>query len=77
MPEARDRLIVALDLPSASAARKIVGELGPEISTFKIGMQLFTAGGPDLVRELVGDGRKVFLDLKFHDIPNTDRKSVV
>lgn len=76
MPEARDRLIVALDLPTAAAARKMVADLGPEISTFKVGMQLFTAAGPDFIRELVGDGCKVFLDLKFHDIPNTVAEAV-
>jgi orotidine-5'-phosphate decarboxylase len=76
MPEARDRLIAALDLPIASAAKKIVGELGSEISTFKVGMQLFTAAGPAFVRELVSDGHKVFLDLKFHDIPNTVAEAV-
>jgi orotidine-5'-phosphate decarboxylase len=76
MPEARDRLIMALDLATASAAKKIVGELGSEVSTFKVGMQLFTAAGPAFVRELVGEGRKVFLDLKFHDIPNTVAEAV-
>jgi orotidine-5'-phosphate decarboxylase len=76
MPEARDRLIVALDLPTPSAAKKIVGELGSEVSTFKVGMQLFTAAGPAFVRELVAEGRKVFLDLKFHDIPNTVAEAV-
>jgi orotidine-5'-phosphate decarboxylase len=76
MPEARDRLIVALDLATGPAAKKIVGELGSEVSTFKVGMQLFTATGPGFVRELVGEGRKVFLDLKFHDIPNTVAEAV-
>ncbi len=66
----RDRLIVALDLPSAEA-RQVVQTLGEAISTYKIGKQLFTAEGPGIVRDLVASGRKVFLDLKFHDIPNT------
>jgi orotidine-5'-phosphate decarboxylase len=76
MPEARDRLIVAVDLPTASAAKKIVGELGSEVSTFKVGMQLFIVAGPAFVRKLVAEGRKVFLDLKFHDIPNTVAEAV-
>lgn len=76
MSEARDRLIVALDLHTASAAKKIVGELASEISTFKVGMQLFTTAGPAFVRELVAERRKVFLDLKFHDIPNTVAEAV-
>lgn len=66
-----DRLIVALDVSSAAEARKIVQALGTVVSTYKVGNQLFTAEGPGVVRELVGSGKKVFLDLKFHDIPNT------
>ncbi|HXR40294.1 MAG TPA: orotidine-5'-phosphate decarboxylase [Terracidiphilus sp.] len=65
------RLIVALDVSSAAEAQKIVQALGPAVSTYKVGNQLFTAEGPGVVRELVGSGKKVFLDLKFHDIPNT------
>jgi orotidine-5'-phosphate decarboxylase len=76
MAEARDRLIVALDLPTASAAKKIVSQLGSQVSTFKVGMQLFTAAGPAFVRELVTGSHKVFLDLKFHDIPNTVAQAV-
>ena len=67
----KDRLIVALDVPSAAQARQLVQSIGESASTYKIGKQLFTAEGPELVRELVASGRKVFLDLKFHDIPNT------
>src|SRR5580700_11659867 len=67
----RDRLIVALDVPSAAQARQLVQAIGESATTYKIGKQLFTAEGPQLVRELVASGRKVFLDLKFHDIPNT------
>src|SRR5438270_2387713 len=67
----RDRLIVALDVPNAAEARRILSSLGDSISTYKIGKQLFTAEGPALVRELADSGRKVFLDLKFHDIPST------
>lgn len=67
----RDRLIVALDVPSATVARQIVQSLGESATTYKIGKQLFTAEGPAIVRDLISSGRKVFLDLKFHDIPNT------
>src|SRR5665811_88280 len=67
----RDRLIVALDVSSAAQARQIVKSIGESASTYKIGKQLFTAEGPQVVRDLVSSGRKVFLDLKFHDIPNT------
>ena len=67
----RDRLIVALDVSSAAEARQIVTAVGGSATMFKVGKQLFTAEGPQVVRELIGSGRKVFLDLKFHDIPNT------
>ncbi len=71
MSDGRDRLIVALDVPTARDARHLVAALGESASIYKIGKQLFTAEGPQLVRELVASGKKVFLDLKFHDIPNT------
>src|SRR5271165_677720 len=67
----RDRLIVALDFSSATQARQIVQSIGESAGTYKVGKQLFTAEGPQIVRDLVASGRKVFLDLKFHDIPNT------
>ena len=67
----RDRLIVALDVSSGEKARQVVQSIGESASTYKIGKQLFTAEGPGIVRDLVSSGRKVFLDLKFHDIPNT------
>jgi orotidine-5'-phosphate decarboxylase len=70
-PEIRERLIVALDVPNAAAARQLVQQLGESISYVKVGLQLFTAEGPAIVRDLVASGRKVFLDLKLHDIPNT------
>jgi orotidine-5'-phosphate decarboxylase len=67
----RERLIVALDVSSAREALKIVASLGDSVQIYKVGMQLYTAEGPQVVRDLVGSGRKVFLDLKYHDIPNT------
>jgi len=67
----RERLIVALDVSTAAAARKIVAAVGDSALTYKVGMQLYTAEGPAVVRDLVGSGRRVFLDLKYHDIPNT------
>jgi orotidine-5'-phosphate decarboxylase len=67
----RQRLIVALDVSSAAAARNIVAAVGDSALAYKVGMQLYTAEGPALVRELIGSGRRVFLDLKYHDIPNT------
>jgi len=71
MTDPRHRLIVALDVSSATAARKIVAAVGDSAHCYKVGMQLYTAEGPSIVRELVSSGRRVFLDLKYHDIPNT------
>jgi len=71
MDARKDRLIIALDVSRASEAQKIVSAVGDSASTYKVGKQLFTAEGPQVVRDLVASGRKVFLDLKFHDIPNT------
>jgi len=67
----RDRLIVALDVSDAFAARELVRRLGDSAGIYKVGLQLFTSEGPSIVREIVESGRKVFLDLKLHDIPNT------
>jgi len=67
----RQRLIVALDVSSAAAAQKIVAAVGDSAFIYKVGMQLYTAEGPQVVRDLVASGRRVFLDLKYHDIPNT------
>jgi len=67
----RQRLIVALDVSTAAAAQRIVAALGDSVLTYKVGMQLYTAEGPHVVRDLVAAGHRVFLDLKFHDIPNT------
>jgi len=71
MYDPRQRLIVALDVSSAAAAQKIVAAVGDSASCYKVGMQLYTAEGPRIVRDLVTSGRRVFLDLKYHDIPNT------
>ena len=68
---AREKLIVALDVETPREAREVVAAVGSHAGTFKVGSQLFTAAGPDLVRELVSAGARVFLDLKFHDIPAT------
>jgi len=67
----RDRLIVALDVSSASEAQKLVARIGDAAGIYKVGLQLFTAEGPSIVRDLVSSGRRVFLDLKLHDIPTT------
>jgi orotidine-5'-phosphate decarboxylase len=71
MYDPRQRLIVALDVSSAAAAQQIVAAVGESASCYKVGMQLYTAEGPGVVRDLVASGRRVFLDLKYHDIPNT------
>ena len=73
---ARDRLIVALDVPAPDAARALVDRLSGVVGMFKVGSQLFTEAGPPFVRELVSRGEKVFLDLKYHDIPNTVANAV-
>ena len=70
------RLIVALDVPTAGSAHKIVAAIGDSASLYKVGMQLYTAEGPQIVRDLVTSGRRVFLDLKYHDIPNTVASAV-
>ena len=76
MTSSQDRLIVALDVPTAVDAQEIVYELGDSVSFYKVGLQLFAAEGPKVVSELVNSGRKVFLDLKLHDIPNTVGQAV-
>ena len=71
MANGRERLIIALDAPDAAQARALVRQLGDAVLFYKVGKELFTAAGPDVVRELVAAGKRVFLDLKFHDIPST------
>jgi orotidine-5'-phosphate decarboxylase len=69
--EAKDRLIVPLDVPDLRTAGALVEKLAGRVGMFKVGLQLFTVGGPDVVKAIVDRGERVFLDLKFHDIPNT------
>ena len=69
--EVKQRLIVALDLADAARARTLATLLAPEVGMFKVGKQLFVNSGPDIVRMIHDLGGEVFLDLKFHDIPNT------
>jgi len=66
-----NKLIVALDVDNTQKAREILSALRGIAGMFKVGMQLFTAAGPALVREIISSGERVFLDLKYHDIPNT------
>jgi orotidine-5'-phosphate decarboxylase len=72
----RDKIIVALDVPTKEKALKLVDELGDQISFFKIGLQLYTAEGPEIVRAVLAAGAKVWLDLKLYDIPNTVARAV-
>ena len=66
-------LCVALDVDSAQEAKRIVRELKNYVTLFKVGSQLFTKEGPNIVKDIIGTGCRVFLDLKYHDIPNTIR----
>jgi orotidine-5'-phosphate decarboxylase len=72
----RDRLIVALDFPNQAKALALVSVLSGDVSIYKIGLQLYTAAGPEIVRAIAATGANVFLDLKLHDIPNTVAKAV-
>jgi orotidine-5'-phosphate decarboxylase len=77
MSVAKNRIIVPLDVETADEARKIIDEIDGQVGAFKIGLQLFTAAGASFVREIVEKNVKLFLDLKFHDIPNTVAKASV
>jgi orotidine-5'-phosphate decarboxylase len=72
----RDRIIVALDFSTQTKALAVVSALGNSVSTYKIGLQLYTAAGPAVVQAVASTGAKIFLDLKLHDIPNTVAKAV-
>lgn len=72
----KTQLIVALDVESTEKALSIVDQIGSEVEWYKVGKQLFTLEGPSIVKALKAKGKKVFLDLKFHDIPNTVSKAV-
>ncbi len=76
-PTTKDQIIVALDVETAAEAREIIAELRGEVGAFKIGLQLFTSAGASFVRETVEAGIKLFLDVKFHDIPNTVAKASI
>jgi orotidine-5'-phosphate decarboxylase len=69
-------IIAALDVPNAETALKLAAQIAPAVGAFKIGKELFVAAGPDIVRRVRDTGAAVFLDLKFHDIPNTVAKAV-
>src|SRR5512147_3048769 len=73
----RERLIVALDVDTSEQATDLVRQLAAEVGMFKIGKQLFTHGGPQAVRQIQELGGEIFLDLKFHDIPNTVAKAAI
>jgi orotidine-5'-phosphate decarboxylase len=70
---AKEKIIVALDVSSADAALRVAQKLHGHVGMFKVGKEVFTAEGPAVARNLLAEGNKVFLDLKFHDIPNTVR----
>lgn len=70
-----DRLVLALDVDDEQTALRLVSDLKDHVGLFKVGHQLFTAYGPDIVRKIIGMGGRVFLDLKYHDIPNTVAKA--
>jgi orotidine-5'-phosphate decarboxylase len=73
----KEKIIVALDVETVAEARSIIDEISGEVGAFKIGLQLFTAAGASFVREVVGQNIRLFLDVKFHDIPNTVAKASV
>jgi orotidine-5'-phosphate decarboxylase len=76
MTNVADKIIVALDVPTKEKALALVKQLRDQISFFKIGLQLYTAEGPEIVRTVLATGAKVWLDIKLHDIPNTVARAV-
>jgi orotidine-5'-phosphate decarboxylase len=75
-PGAANPIIVALDVESAGEARELVARLGNYVGFYKVGMELYAASGMEVVRELLAQGKQVFLDLKFYDIPETVKRAV-
>ena len=73
----KERIILALDVPEYKEAVKIVNRFKKDIEVFKVGFELFTSSGPRIIERINKMGKKVFLDLKFHDIPNTVSKSAL
>jgi orotidine-5'-phosphate decarboxylase len=77
MPKAvHNPIIVALDVESAAAARALVARIGPRVDFYKVGLELYAAAGMETVRQLIGEGKQVFLDLKMYDIPETVARAV-
>ena len=76
MTKAADKIIVALDIATKEKALELVKQLSDQISFFKIGLQLYTAEGPEIVRAVLSTGAKVWLDIKLYDIPNTVARAV-
>jgi orotidine-5'-phosphate decarboxylase len=72
---ARDRLMLALDVPSAAEAERLMDQVQEQIAFVKVGLELYTAAGPEIVRRLINRGKRVFLDLKFLDIEETVRRA--
>ncbi len=73
----KERLIVALDVPDAAQAINVVERLGDDVKIYKVGFELFVSSGPALLQQIHDRGKSIFLDLKFHDIPNTVSKAAV
>ena len=72
----KNPIIAALDVPTAEQALKLAAQIAPAVGAFKIGKELFVSAGPDIVKRVRDTGAQVFLDLKFHDIPNTVAKAI-
>jgi orotidine-5'-phosphate decarboxylase len=73
----KEKLIIALDVSDADTALKLVDMLGEDVKIFKVGFELFVTAGPAIVKKIQDKGKRVFLDLKFHDIPNTVSKAAI
>jgi orotidine-5'-phosphate decarboxylase len=73
--DARDRLIFALDVPTSDEAERLLSRVGDSVTLIKVGLELYTAAGPEMVRRLIARGKRIFLDLKFLDIEETVRRA--